>query len=110
MHKMAPSWSRDEPSWAHDGHLEVIWKAIPTILKRQGDDLCKNGRCVKMSVTMAFWPQMEVLGGLVGGSWGVFWAILVTSWALLGDVGVKLETFWQKVETKMAEDGLRSPT
>ena len=69
MHKMAPSWSRDGPSWAHDGHLEVTWGAISTILKRLGDDLCKNGRRVKMSVTMAFWPQIGVLGGLVGESW-----------------------------------------
>ena len=40
-------------------------------------------------------------GGLVGGSWGGFWEILATSWALLDDLGVKLGTSWQHVGNKM---------
>ena len=59
---------------------------------------------------MAVWLHFGVLGGLVGGSWGGFWAILATSWALLDDLGVKLGTSWQDVGTKMAEDGLRWST
>ena len=53
---------------------------------------------------MAVSLHFGVLGGLVGGSWGGFWAILATSWALLDDLGVKLGTSWQHVETKMAKD------
>ena len=69
MPKMGPNWSRDEPRWALDIHLEATWGSISTILQHLGDDLCKNGRHVKMSVTMAFWPQIGILGGLLGGSW-----------------------------------------
>ena len=105
--KMEPRWRQDGPSWAPDRHLEASWGAILAILKGLGADFGKNGRHVKMSITMAFWPHFGVLGGLVGGSWGVFWAILATSWALLGDLGVKLGTSWQHVGTKMAEDALR---
>ena len=84
--------------------------AILAILKGLWGDFCKNGRSVKVGVTMAFWAQIGVLGVLVGGSWELFWAILAIRWALLGDVGVKLGTFWQHVGTKMAEDALRWPT
>ena len=41
---------------------------------------------------------MEALGG-------GFWAILAISWALLGDLGVKLGASWQDVVRKLAEDG-----
>ena len=105
-----PRWRQDGPSWAPDRHLEASWGAILAILKGLGADFGKNGRHVKMSITMAFWPHFGVLGGLVGGSWGAFSAILGTSWALLGDLGVKLGTSWQHVGTKMAKDGLRWPT
>ena len=108
--KLEPRWRQDGPSWAPDRHLEATGGAILAILKGLGADFGKNGRHVKMSITMAFWPHFGVLGGLVGGSWGVFWAILGTSWALLGDLGVKLGTSWQHVGIKMAKDGLRWPT
>ena len=105
-----PRWRQDAPSWGQDGHLETIWGAILRIWGGLGSDLSKNGRSVKTNNTTAFWPHFGVLGGLVGGSWGVFWAILATSWALLGDLGVKLATSWQHVGTNMAKDGLRWPT
>ena len=122
--KMGPSWSQDgakfpqvgakmailRPSWGQDGHLEPIWGAFLKILGGLGSDLSKNGRSVKTNNSTAFWPHFGVLGGLVGGSWGVFQAILGTSWALLGDLGVKLGTSWQHVVRKLAEDGLRWPT
>ena len=80
------------------------------ILWGLGADLYKNGRSVKTNNTTMFWLHFGVLGGLVGGSWGVFWAILATSWALLDDLGVKLGTFWQHVGTERTKDGLRWPT
>ena len=108
--KLEPRWRQDAPSWNQDGHLEAIWGAILNIFGGLGSDLLKNVRSVKTDNTTTFWPHFGVLGGLVGGSWGVFWAILATSWALLGDLGVKLGTSWQHVGTKMAKDGLRWPT
>ena len=108
--KMEPRWRQDGPSWAPDRHLEATGGAILAILKGLGADFGKNGRHVKMSITMAFWPHFGVLGGLVGGSWGLFWVILAKSWALLGDLGVKLGTSWQHVGTEMGKDGLRWPT
>ena len=44
---------------------------------------------------------------LVGPSGGVFLAILASSWALLGDPGLKLETSSQHVGTNVASDALR---
>ena len=52
---------------------------------------------------MAFWLHFRVLGGLVGGSRGLSWGILARSWAILGDLGVKLGPCWQDVGTKMAK-------
>ena len=99
---LEPRWRQEPPSWGQDGHLEAIWEAILNIFCDLGRDLLKNGRSVKSDNSMTFWPHFGVLGGLVGGSRGRFWAILATSWALLGDLGVKLGTFWQHVGTKMA--------
>ena len=48
---------------------------------------------------MAFWLHFRILGDLVGGSWG----ILARSWAILGDLGVKMGPCWQHVGTKMAK-------
>ena len=101
--KMAPRW----PSWALDGRLDATWGAIWSIFARLGSDLRKNGRSRKSNDSIAFWLYFGVLGGVVGGSWGRFWAILATSWALLGDLGIKLGTCWQHVGTKMVKDGLR---
>ena len=94
--KLEPRWRQDPPSWSQDGHLEAIWGVILGILGRLGGDLCRNGRSVKMSVTMAFWPQIGGLGGLVGGSWGYLgaswrqvglsWAILASRWDLVGSM------------------------
>ena len=100
--KMEPRWRQDGPSWAPDRHLEATGGAILAILKGLGADFGNNGRHVKMTITMAFWPHFGLLGGLVGGSWGLFWAILAKSWALLDGLGVKLGTSWQHVGTKMA--------
>ena len=117
--KMAPSWSQDgakipqvgakmailRPSWGQDGHLEAIWGAFLSIFGGLGSDLQKNCRSVKSNNTTAFWPHFGVLGGLDGGSWGVFWAILARSWALLVDVGVKLGSLgrsWRQVGNFLA--------
>ena len=102
---LAPRWRQEPPSWGQDGHLEALWGAFWSIFGGLGSDLEKNGRSVKSNNPTTFWLHFGVLGGLVGGSWGVFWAILATSWALLGDLGVKLGTSWQHVGTKMAKDG-----
>ena len=72
--KMEPRWRQDGPSWAPDRHLEATGGAILAILKGLGADFYENGRHVKMSITMAFWPHFGVLGGLVGGSWRLSWA------------------------------------
>ena len=52
---------------------------------------------------MAFWLHFRVLGGVVGGSWGLSWGILARSWAILGDLGVKMGPSWQDVGTTMAK-------
>ena len=94
--KMGPRWGQDGPRWGLSGHLVADWGVILGILGRLGGDLCRNGRSVKMSVTMAFWPQIGGLGGLVGGSWGYLgaswrqvglsWAILASRWDLVGSM------------------------
>ena len=108
--KMEPRWRQDPPSWGQDGHFEAIWGGIFSIVGDLGSDLLKNGESRKSEDSTTFLLYFGVLGGLVGGSWGRFWAILATSWALLGDLGVKLRPSWQHVGTKMAEDALRWPT
>ena len=75
-----------------------------------GNDLCENSESRKSNESITFLLYFGVLGDLDGASGGGFWAILAISWALLGDLGVKLGTSWQHVGTKMAKDGLRWPT
>ena len=65
-------WRQESPSWGQDGHLEAIWGAFWSIFGGLGSDLLKNGRSLKTNNTPAFWPHFGLLGGLVGGSWGVF--------------------------------------
>ena len=108
--KMGPRWRQDDPRWGLAGHLEATWGLILAVLGGLGSDLQKNGRSVKTNNAPWFWLHFGDLGGLVGGSWGVFWAISGISWALLGDLGVKLGSSWQDVVRKLAEDGLRWPT
>ena len=43
------------------------------------------------------------MGRLVRASWELFWTILAVSWAILGDLGVKLGPCWQHVGIKMAK-------
>ena len=88
--KMGPRWRQDAPRWSLSGHLEADWGVILGILGGLGGDLCRNGRSIQMSTTMVFWLHFQVLGGLVGGSWGYLaaswrevglsWAILASSW------------------------------
>ena len=59
---LAPRWGQDGPRWGLSGHLVADWGVILGILGRLGGDLCRNGRSVKMSVTMAFWPQIGCVG------------------------------------------------
>ena len=87
---MEPRWRQDGPSWVPDRHLEASWGAILAILKGLGAEFGKNGRHVKMSITMAFWPHFGVLGSLVGGSWRLCWLILALCWAMLGHLGAML--------------------
>ena len=77
--KMRPRWRQDDPRWGLPGHLDVDFGGILSILGGLGDDLCRNGRSVKMSTTIAFWLHFQVLGCLVGGCW-----------AILGRLGEKL--------------------
>ena len=101
--KMGPRWRQDGLRCSLSGQLDADWGVILGILVGLGGDLCRNGRSVKMSTTMAFWLHFRVLGGLVGGSKGQSWGILARSWAILGDLGVKLGPCWQDVGTKMAK-------
>ena len=100
---MRPRWRQDGPRWGLPGHLDADWGVILSIFGGLGGDLCRNGRSVKMSTTIVFWLHFRVLGGLVGGSWGLSWGILARSWAILGDLGVKMGPCWQDVGTKMAK-------
>ena len=100
--KMEPRWRQDGPSWAPDRHLEATGGAILAILKGLGADFGKNGRHVKMSITMAFWPHFGVLGGLLGGSWKLCWLILALCWAMLGHLGAILEQLGDKMRPENA--------
>ena len=94
--KMGPRWGQDGPRWGLSGHLEADWGVILSILGGLGGDLCRNGRSIKMTTTIAFWLHFRVLGGLVGGSWGYLgaswrqvglsWAILASRWDLVGSM------------------------
>ena len=100
------------PRWGLAGHLEATWGVTFAILGGFGSDLCKKGRSIKMTTTMAFrlhFRDLGVLGSVLGGCWRLLWAILVTSWPHLGDLGVKMGTSWQHGVSKVAEDGLRQP-
>ena len=77
--KMGPRWRQDGPRWGLSGHLVADWGVILAILGRLGGDLCRNGRSVKMSVTMVLWLQIGGSGGLVVDSWVLFWAIVAAS-------------------------------
>ena len=106
--KLEPRWRQDPPSWGQDGHLEAIWGAFLSLFGGLGSDLQKNCRSVKSNNTTAFWPHFGVLGGLDGGSWGGFWAILAISWALLGDLGHNLGSLgrsWRQVGNFLATCG-----
>ena len=94
--KMEPGKRQDAPRWVLSGHLEADWGVILGILGSLGGDLCRNGRSVKMSTTMAFWLHFRVLGGLVGSlggylgrSWpevGVSWALFASIWDSFGSM------------------------
>ena len=116
-----PKWRQDGRTWRQEGakmtprwpKMGLVWPTWHHFGEHFGPFLKSWGRKARYQKTIKnhwFLKLFGVLGGLVGGSWGVFWAILATSWAILGDLGVKLGTFRQDVVTKMAEDGLRWPT
>ena len=91
-------WRQDDPRWGLAGHLEDTWGVILSILGVLGGDLCKKGRSVKMSTTMAFWPQNGDLGGLGECTWRLLGA---TS----GDLGHKLASLgrsWRQVGNFLA--------
>ena len=106
--KMGPRWRQDGPRWGLAGHLEATWGVILSILGDLGADLCKKGRSIKMSTTVAalvtkwglggsWGVYLEALGAYFGRSWsqvGLTWAILALSWELLGDM---LGTRWPKM-------------
>ena len=87
--KLEPRW----PSWALDGHLEATWGVILAILRALRGDLHKNGQNEQRYNVLA---TCLGLGGLVGGSWVVFkailpqlgfsWAISTSSWELFGNI------------------------
>ena len=92
--KLEPRWRQDAPSYGQDGHLEATWGAIWSIFGGRGTDLLKNGRSVKTNNTTTFWPHFGVLGvwlealgedfGRSRRQVGLSWAILASSWELLG--------------------------
>ena len=98
--KLGPRWRQDGPRRALDGRPEVTWRAILAILTGLGSDLCKNGRSVKSNNTTTFWLHFGILAGLFGGSSGLSWTILATSWALLGDLGSSWELFGNMFELR----------
>ena len=73
------------------------------ILEGLGGDLCKNRESRKSNDSTAVLLYFRVLEGLVGRSRALFWAILATSSAILGDLGLKLEPCWHDAGTKMAK-------
>ena len=72
MPKMAARWPNLAPRWGQDDA-----KMVPRC------DLCKKGRIIKMSTTMAFRPHFQDLGGLGECTWRLLEATL-------GDLGHKL--------------------
>ena len=107
--KMGPRWRQDGPRWGLAGHLEATWGVILSILGGLGGDLCKKGRSIKMSTTMAFWLQNGDLGGLGECTWRLLGATL-------GDLGHKLASLgrsWRQVGNFLAtcweQDGRRWP-
>ena len=69
---LAPRWGQDRAKMAQDGAWLAILRLILAILGGLGSDLQKNGRSVKTNNSPAFWLHFGVLGGVLGGSWGVF--------------------------------------
>ena len=61
--KMGLRWRQDGLRCSLSGQLDADWGVILGILVGLGGDLCRNGRSVKMSTTMAFWLHFRVLGG-----------------------------------------------
>ena len=107
--KMGPRWRQDGPRWGLSGHLEATWGVILSILGGLGGDLCKKGRSIKMSTTMAFWLQNGDLEGLGECTWRLLGATL-------GDLGHKLASLgrsWRQVGNFLAtcweQDGRRWP-
>ena len=102
-----PSWSQDGPRWDIDGHLESISEGFLSIFGGLGNNFSEKGHRQKTDDSTTFLLYFEVFGGVVGGSWALFWPILATRWALLADLGLKLETSSQHVGTNVASDALR---
>ena len=57
----------------------------------------------KLASRLNLSTTFEVLGGLGESGWRLSWAILARSWAILGDLGLKLGPSRQDVRTKMAK-------
>ena len=67
-----------------------------------GSNLHKNRKSRKSNDSTTILLYFRVLEGLVGRSRALFWAMLATSSAILGDFELKLEISGQVVGTKMA--------
>ena len=106
----APSWSPNAPKWDIDGHLESIWGGFLSIFRYLGSDFTEKGQRQKTDDSTTFLVYFEVFGGVVGGSWALFWPILATRWALLADGCDKLETSSQHVGKNVTSEFLREPT
>ena len=63
----------------------------------------KIAKVKKRTIVQRFCYIFEVLGGLVGASWALFWAILATSSAILANIGLKMEHLGQDDGMKMAK-------
>ena len=70
--KLDPRWRQDGLSYASDNQLDELLGPSSDLFRHLRGDVCKKCGSVKTNNTRSFFMYFWVLGGLVGGSWGVF--------------------------------------
>ena len=85
-----PRWRPNGPSWAQDGHLDAIWRAMLLILAGLWGDLCRNRKSLKTDDSTTFLLHFWSLGGLVRDSRELCYAILVVHWVVFDALGLIL--------------------
>ena len=83
-----PQIIQDGPSWFQDGANILLGSFLEHLWWSRERSLEKLARC-KTNDSTPFWLHFWVLAGLVEVPWGIFWTIVATSWAVVGDVSVK---------------------